>query len=531
MSLSIQGLPIQSVTFAAISRTLLSGSLVSRLPAPRDSAHLFTSTAGTIYFNTSLYHRRSLDLTYRIPGRPLALQASRNPPTPAALHSVDIRKPFHKPDASKPEIEPEPEPDTHRETYHTFSPPSLPYRGRPSPPVASIPPPSSTPIHGVSPSSLLDPLSTASSSTPRLRPILPYVAPSDALFTLLLSSAPEMNLFTACSTSLSALLKTHHTCPPDAFARRLHMAFAALSLLISASEMSLPDTFITVIATSLGLSPDESASRQLVLGSLSARRASLLSAYSDRVPSLSVFNQLEDLPRGLLYRPSNAYPEAGLPIAKFKAIASPAGAARCLFTSTAGTCGPFSFPLICSQSFAATHDVILGYDWVASFRDCLLHSGLRLPGSFDSWAFFSSSSVPSTSVLRFNSQALFTSGPASTFRGCPWVIACVQSKTLGLGDSLSSPTEIYSIRVLNRATPRTHLHFARDVETLVDVMVSEYSDRTVIAHEWAAPGPDGSFSTGVIKIRCGTVTTVSVVFLLTWVSWAEVHADEYFSSH
>ncbi|KAJ6546725.1 hypothetical protein DFH09DRAFT_1506446 [Mycena vulgaris] len=60
-----------------------------------------------------------------------------------------------------------------------------------------------------------------------------------------------------------------------------------------------------------------------------------------------------------------------------------------LFTSTAGTWGPFSFPLVCSQSFGATHDVILGYDWAASFRDCLLHSGLRLPGSFDSWAFFS----------------------------------------------------------------------------------------------------------------------------------------------
>ncbi|KAJ6560613.1 hypothetical protein DFH09DRAFT_1364768 [Mycena vulgaris] len=89
-------------------------------------------------------------------------------------------------------------------------------------------------------------------------------------------------------------------------------------------------------------------------------------------------------------------------------------------------------------------------------------------------------------------------------------VVAIESKTLGLGDSLSSPTEIYSIRVLDRATPKTHLHFARDVETLVDVMVSEYSDRTVIAHEWAAPGPDGDFSTGVIKIQCGTVTTMNI---------------------
>ncbi|KAJ6569864.1 hypothetical protein DFH09DRAFT_1313659 [Mycena vulgaris] len=47
MSLFIQGLPIQSVIFAPIPRTFLSGSLGSRLPTPRDSAYLFTSTAGT----------------------------------------------------------------------------------------------------------------------------------------------------------------------------------------------------------------------------------------------------------------------------------------------------------------------------------------------------------------------------------------------------------------------------------------------------------------------------------------------------
>ncbi|KAJ6565617.1 hypothetical protein DFH09DRAFT_1081768 [Mycena vulgaris] len=324
MSLLIQGLPTQLVTFAAIPRTLLSGSLVSRLPTLRASAYLFTSTTGTwgpflfplrsasacvlrlmgfflvtiatfdlgstlvspfiVYtgrlltssgFNSQAPFApvtpaptpavdRSYDLTYGIPGRPLALRASRTLPAPDAQHSVDIINPLYKPDASETEIETETEPDTRRDTTvpHRIIPPlSLQYRGRPTPPVVATSSTSFIPIRIVVPNPPLDPLSAASSSTPRFNPSPTYVDPSDALSTLLFSPSAEMNLFTAGSTSLSALLKLHHTSSPDALARRLHMAFTSLGLLISASEVALPDTFVNVIATSLGLSSDESASR------------------------------------------------------------------------------------------------------------------------------------------------------------------------------------------------------------------------------------------------------------------------------
>ncbi|KAJ6475844.1 hypothetical protein DFH09DRAFT_1109102 [Mycena vulgaris] len=78
------------------------------------------------------------------------------------------------------------------------------------------------------------------------------------------------------------------------------MAFSALSLLLSASDASLPDSSIRVIGTAFGLSPAACGSRLRIFASLSDRRASVLAAHSDRVPSLSVFNQLEDLPKGTL---------------------------------------------------------------------------------------------------------------------------------------------------------------------------------------------------------------------------------------
>ncbi|KAJ6537511.1 hypothetical protein DFH09DRAFT_1090868 [Mycena vulgaris] len=78
------------------------------------------------------------------------------------------------------------------------------------------------------------------------------------------------------------------------------MAFSALSLLLSASDASLPDSSIRVMGTAFGLSPAACGSRLRIFASLSDRRASVLAAHSDRVPSLSVFNQLEDLPKGTL---------------------------------------------------------------------------------------------------------------------------------------------------------------------------------------------------------------------------------------
>ncbi|KAJ7476628.1 hypothetical protein FB451DRAFT_1460888 [Mycena latifolia] len=46
MSLLIQGVPVSSLAFANSSRTSLSSSLASRLPSPRNSAYLFTVSAG-----------------------------------------------------------------------------------------------------------------------------------------------------------------------------------------------------------------------------------------------------------------------------------------------------------------------------------------------------------------------------------------------------------------------------------------------------------------------------------------------------
>jgi hypothetical protein len=61
-----------------------------------------------------------------------------------------------------------------------------------------------------------------------------------------------------------------------------------------------------------------------------------------------------------------------------------------LFTVSAGSVDPVSFPLVCVVSSLVTSDVVLGRNWAAYYRDMLLFSGLRLSPSFDSWTFFSS---------------------------------------------------------------------------------------------------------------------------------------------
>ncbi|KAJ7619029.1 hypothetical protein B0H17DRAFT_1340842 [Mycena rosella] len=82
-----------------------------------------------------------------------------------------------------------------------------------------------------------------------------------------------------------------------------------------------------------------------------------------------------------------------------RALISPAFASRLgpaphhsayLFTTSVGNFGPISFSVQCSVSSFDPYDIVLGLDWAAYFRDSLLHSGLRLGASFDSWAFFSS---------------------------------------------------------------------------------------------------------------------------------------------
>ncbi|KAJ6471848.1 hypothetical protein DFH09DRAFT_1380535 [Mycena vulgaris] len=49
-----------------------------------------------------------------------------------------------------------------------------------------------------------------------------------------------------------------------------------------------------------------------------------------------------------------------------------------LFTVTVGPSRSFSFPLHCTLGPQSPFDVVLGYDWAAHLRDCLLHYGFRL---------------------------------------------------------------------------------------------------------------------------------------------------------
>ncbi|KAJ6537512.1 hypothetical protein DFH09DRAFT_1324145 [Mycena vulgaris] len=65
MSLSIQGQPVASFTFAPIPRTLISGSLALRLPPPRESCYLFTvTTASCGSFSFTLSYSQSFAATH-----------------------------------------------------------------------------------------------------------------------------------------------------------------------------------------------------------------------------------------------------------------------------------------------------------------------------------------------------------------------------------------------------------------------------------------------------------------------------------
>ncbi|KAJ6498668.1 hypothetical protein DFH09DRAFT_1376078 [Mycena vulgaris] len=89
-------------------------------------------------------------------------------------------------------------------------------------------------------------------------------------------------------------------------------------------------------------------------------------------------------------------------------------------------------------------------------------------------------------------------------------VFAIESRELAHGEHIATATKILTIKVLRNPTARTRLHFARDVETLVDVMIGEYSERAVIAQEWAAPGPDGLFEDGSINVQCTALTEMKV---------------------
>ncbi|KAJ6570560.1 hypothetical protein DFH09DRAFT_1464355 [Mycena vulgaris] len=60
-----------------------------------------------------------------------------------------------------------------------------------------------------------------------------------------------------------------------------------------------------------------------------------------------------------------------------------------LFTVTVGPSGSFSSPLHCTLGPQLPFNVVLGCDWTAHLRDCLLHYGFRLDSQFDAWKCFS----------------------------------------------------------------------------------------------------------------------------------------------
>ncbi|KAJ7509250.1 hypothetical protein B0H11DRAFT_2216947 [Mycena galericulata] len=54
------------------------------------------------------------------------------------------------------------------------------------------------------------------------------------------------------------------------------------------------------------------------------------------------------------------------------------------------------------------HDVVLGMDWSAAFRDSLISAGVPVRDSFDTWAYYSSCFPP----LAFRDQLLLRTPPS-----------------------------------------------------------------------------------------------------------------------
>lgn len=84
------------------------------------------------------------------------------------------------------------------------------------------------------------------------------------------------------------------------FSSEQELSFPALSILLSAFEDTLPDSFLKTIGDCLGLDPSVSASRIRVLAGPGSRRQTLLESHTSLHPSTSVFANIESLPKGTL---------------------------------------------------------------------------------------------------------------------------------------------------------------------------------------------------------------------------------------
>ncbi|KAJ7444001.1 hypothetical protein FB451DRAFT_1413364 [Mycena latifolia] len=76
------------------------------------------------------------------------------------------------------------------------------------------------------------------------------------------------------------------------------MSFASLSVLLSGSEQTFPDAGVQVVGKCLGLPTSVCASRLRTFAALDSRRSALITAHANRVPSVTVFDNLERLSRG-----------------------------------------------------------------------------------------------------------------------------------------------------------------------------------------------------------------------------------------
>ncbi|KAJ7094152.1 hypothetical protein C8R44DRAFT_890520 [Mycena epipterygia] len=107
--------------------------------------------------------------------------------------------------------------------------------------------------------------------------------------------------------------------------------------------------------------------------------------------------------------PSTAYSAEATTLlsAEFAARFPPAAHSAFLITVDAGTFGLQSISIRCDIAADAPAAVVLGRDWTALFYDSLLGSGLRLPSTFDSWAFIRDPTgylSASDHVLRFRAE-------------------------------------------------------------------------------------------------------------------------------
>ncbi|KAJ6489452.1 hypothetical protein DFH09DRAFT_1338875 [Mycena vulgaris] len=422
MSLSIQGQPVTSFTFAPVPRTLISGSLALRLPPPRESCYLFTvTTASWGSFSFTLSCSQSFAATHDvILGHDWA----------GHFRDFLLHSGFRLPSSFD------------SWAYLISRPPSFPSNASPTP-VPPIPFPAfgldrSRDLVAVPLGHLVDFRSSVS------LPALESFVGGPSLCTIkLLHLKLNLNL------NLNLLFAMNDT-------PLLPMFLVIIMGLASLFYLPLPRPAMThpVRSQPLLYTP-----LPLLLG----------------VPSRIIpMRALLLLPLGLSLRPLPRIPLVKL-----------AGMAR----NTAFLLNPLQ-QSVSEEDHAKAR-------WINAL--CPTHS-------------FELHLVPSTAIG--NSFIYKTTGAdRPTYAFVHGEVMAIESRVLDVGDSLTSPTDILSIRVLDRATEKTRHHFARDVETLVDVMVSEYSEKTVIAHEWASPGPDGNFNSGTYALVAYSLEVIHPAFL------------------